>query len=156
MIPSVIIGKSPIGKGVFASVAFRPGQEILEFKGGIYHRGDLPRSYRKESFLQIGFDLYMGPSNDIDDFVNHSCDPNSAVYWAPGGRLVLRALKTIEPLKEITWDYSTWMLGDEWDLKCDCASEACRGTIRDFKHLPEELRKKYTALGIVGVFALEV
>ena len=63
--------------------------------------------------------------------------------------MALFAVKDIETGQEITWDYSTTLDEDEWELDCACESAACRGRIRDFKHLPKNLQQKYISLGIV-------
>jgi len=57
--------------------------------------------------------------------------------------------------QEITWDYSTTMDEDDWELDCVCANALCRGKVRDFKYLPNELKSKYTHLGIVPDYNLK-
>jgi len=90
----------------------------------------------------------MGPSGEVDDFFNHSCDPNAGLKITVT-KAVLIAIKDISPGQEITWDYSTTMDEDDWEINCNCGSNNCRGKIRDFKYLPPEIQQKYLTLDIV-------
>lgn len=98
--------------------------------------------------MQIGENLYMGPSGNIDDFFNHSCNPNSGLK-INGKKVFLIAIEDIKKDDEITWDYSTTMDEDDWEMDCNCDSKNCRGRIRDFKYLPSDIQKRYLDLGIV-------
>ena len=53
---------------------------------------------------QVDEDLYMGPSGEADDYVNHSCDPNSAFLHRNGDHFLV-ALKPIAAGTELTFDY---------------------------------------------------
>lgn len=63
--------------------------------------------------------------------------------------LCLFAIRDIGEGEEITWDYSTTMFDDDWELKCNCGSSKCRGVVREFKYLQESLRNEYIKVGIV-------
>jgi len=54
----------------------------------------------------------MGPSGGVDDFFNHSCDPNAGLQ-IDGQKVWLVAIKNITQGEEITWDYSTTMDEDD-------------------------------------------
>ncbi|MFZ5594404.1 MAG: SET domain-containing protein [Pseudomonadota bacterium] len=126
------------GRGVFASESIAAGEKILTFSGPVWHRSEADfTTYH----LQIGEDLYLGPSSGLDDYVNHCCQPNSG--FKDGLDLV--ALRDILPGEEITWDYSTAI--DEADFEgfpCGCGAPACRERVVSFRHLPatgqEQLR----------------
>lgn len=64
------------------------------------------------------------------------------------------AIKDIEKGEEITWDYSTTMDEDIWEMDCNCGSKKCRKRIRDFKYLPKEIKERYVKLGIVPDYNL--
>lgn len=147
---NLIVRKTQNGKGVFANKDFKKNEFILEFRGDLYTSEELPTPYNKteDRYMQIGENLYIGPSGDIDDFLNHSCDPNSGVK-INGKKVFLIAIKEIKKNEEITWDYSTTMDEDDWEMNCNCGSKSCRGRIRDFKYLPSDIQKKYLDLGIV-------
>ncbi len=146
----IYIAESKNGKGVFARTKIVKDEKIMEFRGETMKKIELPSPYTevKDLYVQIGKDLYMGPSGGADDFVNHSCDPNVALT-IDGNQVVLAAIKDIREGEEITWDYSTTMDEDEWEKDCMCDSRTCRRRIRDFKHLPESVRGTYCAIGIV-------
>jgi hypothetical protein len=40
-------------------------------------------------------------------------------------------------------------------MRCLCGADNCRGIIGNFETLPDDLRKKYLALGIVGSFVTD-
>ena len=124
------------GRGVFADTFIAMGTPLLTFRGPLLARAQLdPGDYH----LQIGEDLYLGPSGEADDFVNHSCEPNTG--FADG--LVLKALRDIAAHEEITWDYSCAI--DEADFAgfpCACRSRSCRGVVRSFRYLEQPVRER--------------
>ena len=97
--------------------------------------------------LQIGPDLYIGESGAADDFVNHCCDPNAGGCVIDGHDVRLIATRDIAIGEQITFDYSTTMDEDDFEFDCLCGSSQCRGLIRDFKHLPANIKARYTRLG---------
>lgn len=103
--------------------------------------------------MQIGKNVYMGPSGGLDDLVNHSCNPNSGLM-IQGKRAILVAIKNIRKSEEITMDYSTTMDEDDWEMDCKCQSKNCRKRIRDFKYLPKETQQAYMVWGIVPKYIL--
>jgi SET domain-containing protein len=144
------IRQTPNGKGVFALKDFLQGESLFAFTGKIFRPEEVPENYDNidDHYVQIGKELYMGPSGEIDDLFNHSCDPNSGLK-IDGEKVTLAAIRDIKKGEEIVWDYSTTMDEDDWELECSCQSPKCRGKIRDFKYLPEDLRAKYINMGIV-------
>lgn len=153
----LIIKDTPkTGKGVFADRFFKKGETIFVFGGDFFKHNELPKPYNEidDHYMQIDKDLYIGPSGSYDDFFNHSCDPNSGIV-INGKNVKLIAIKDIEQGEEIAWDYSTTMDEGDWEMECKCGSQNCRGKIRDFKYLPDEVKKKYKDLGIVASYILD-
>lgn len=146
----LIVKNTKNGKGVFANKNFKSGEIIFEFHGKFFTFEELPTPYNEveDHYVQIGENLYMGPSGGIDDFFNHSCAPNAGLK-IDDKKVFLVAITDIKNGDEITWDYSTTMDEDDWEMNCECDSKNCRGRIRDFKYLPPEIQKKYLNLGIV-------
>lgn len=138
------------GRGVFALDAFRPGEEVLEFLG---HVRDVSTYTDLTHALQVGPTDFLSASGGIDDYVNHSCSPNTGIR-DDKGRIVLIALKAIAPGAEITFDYSTTQTNGLWSMECQCGSKKCRGRILDFKDLPQELRNFYEKNNAVLPFVL--
>ncbi|MCL5668976.1 MAG: SET domain-containing protein-lysine N-methyltransferase [Gammaproteobacteria bacterium] len=117
------------GKGVFSARPLRAGEAVLTFTGPLLHRAQLdPHDYH----LQIGDESYLGPSGEADDYVNHSCAPNSGFR----AEETLYALRDIAAHEEITWDYSSAI--DEADFTgfpCGCGAARCRGRVSSFRDL---------------------
>lgn len=153
---NLILRQSKIGKAVFANRDFRKGEKIIEFKGKLFTYEQLPSPYNKveDHYIQIDRNLYMGPSNELDDFINHSCNPNSGLKFK-GKKVFLIAIKNIKKSEEITWDYSTTIDEDNWEMDCLCGNKNCRKRIRDFKYLPREIQQKYIRLGITPKYISE-
>jgi len=153
---NLIVKETENDKGIFSNKKFKAGDIILEFQGKFFTFASLPTPYNEveDHYVQIGEDLYMGPSGREDDFFNHSCDPNDGLK-IKDEKVFLIAVKDIKKGEEITWDYSTTMDEDEFEMICNCGSKNCRKIIRDFKHLPKQLRQKYIKLGIVPEYNLK-
>jgi hypothetical protein len=88
---------------------------------------DLPDSYGIEEIMDRFYWRFM----------NHSCAPNAMIR----GREVF-ALRPIEPLQEITFNYNTteYDLADPFD--CRCGSPRCAGRIRGFRWLGPAERQR--------------
>lgn len=147
---SLVVKSTKNGKGVFATKHFQTDEILLEFRGELFTYKELPVPYDKveDRYVQVGKDLYMGPSGSTDDFLNHSCAPNAGLKIIRE-KVFLIAIQEIESGEEITWDYSTTMDEDDWEMHCKCGSSNCRGQIRDFKYLSRDVQKKYLDLGVV-------
>ena len=154
--PKVIIKETKLGVGVFADKNFEIGEEIFEFIGPIIESNAdiIPNSYVDKHCIQVSEHCYIGPAGGPDDFLNHSCEPNAGIKIR-SNKLVLIAVKYINKGEEITFDYSTSMAEDRFEMDCGCESQSCRGRIKDFKHLPKETQDKYMKLEIVPQFVLD-
>lgn len=144
------------GRGVYAIASFAPRECIFRFSGPLFSSAGLPTPYDDyyDHYVQIGENVFMGPSGDIDDYFNHSCDPNAALIIKEND-VKLIALRAIDVGEEIVWDYSVTMLDDDWCIPCACGSDHCRGNIREFKYLPADIQSKYITLGIVPEYVLK-
>jgi hypothetical protein len=125
-------------------------EDIIYFGGQIVGIEKLPTPYTadKDYFLQVGPDFFLGPSGKLDDYVNHSCDPNTGIFFN-SGRVRLSSIKYILAGSQITFDYSTTMKNFNWQMSCDCGSADCRHQIKNFDELPDTIKTKYIELGIV-------
>ncbi len=144
------VGETHLGKSVFAARSFKQGDVITKFTGEIMHKSKIPKTYRgeRDRFMQVGLEEFMGPSGDLDDLINHSCDPNAGLKFTNFG-VVLIGIKEIAEGEEITWDYSTTIFENSWKMRCDCRTSLCRKTVGDFALLDESVQKKYADLGII-------
>lgn len=148
------------GVGVFAARRFSPGDIVMmDFDGDYYDQVLSYAELRANNIelkypLQVGPDLFRIPAGTIDDFTNHSCEPNTGIRLYARGAVIL-AIRRIEVHDEITFDYSTYLNNPYERIICRCGARSCRGVIGNFSTLPKNLQQRYLALGIVGDFALE-
>lgn len=148
------------GLGVFAARPFSQGEVLMIDTDGDYYeqvfsyRELLARGIGLDNTLQVDRDAFKLPTGSLDDFTNHSCDPNTGIRLLPGGTVIL-ALRDITEHEEITYDYSTYLNNPHESMPCRCGARACRGIIGNFQSLPEALRRRYLDLDIVGAFARE-
>jgi uncharacterized protein len=148
------------GIGVFAARRFSPGAIVMmDFDGDYYDQVLSYEALRASNIdlkypLQVGPDLFRIPSGTIDDFTNHSCDPNTGIRLYARGSVTI-AIRHIDVHDEITFDYSTYLNNPYERIACRCGSKNCRGMIGNFATLPRTLQQRYLALGIVGDFVLE-
>jgi hypothetical protein len=127
------------GLGVFATREFREGDHVLTFRGPWQRKDELDDFTHT---LEIGPGLFLGPSGQVDDYVNHSCEPNCRVDLT-GDAPALRALRPIAAGEEVTYDYSTLMVEDPTTFRCACGAPQCRGVIGPYRTLPRELQRRY-------------
>ncbi|MBN2354250.1 MAG: SET domain-containing protein-lysine N-methyltransferase [Spirochaetales bacterium] len=136
--PFLEIRDSPVsGLGVFARSAIHAGELLAVCGGIVYSTADCPSEGHA---MQVGEDLWLwSDGGNLDDFINHSCGPNSGFV---NGKPELFALKDIAPGEEIVWDYSTSLVEEGWSLQCRCGSKSCRGKILPFFSLSPEDRRR--------------
>jgi len=147
-----VVKETQIGKGVFAAENIHKGEFLFSYKGCIHINFEESKKKGIEDYcLQIGSREYLYPTTSPHRYVNHSCEPNAGLKDGTE----LYALRDISEGEEITFDYSTYMDEDDWEMDCLCGSPNCRKRIRDFKYLPLEIQEKYILLGIVGKFILD-
>lgn len=153
--PPLEVRPTRFGKGVFARKHFRAGEKILQFRGRLYTRREYLGKVNPEKchYMQIGEDLFLGPTTSPDNFVNHCCEPNAGLK-VENGKAFLIAVAEIKTENEITFDYSTSMAEDHWEMDCACGAASCRARVRDFKYLSRMLQQKYVDLGIVPDFVM--
>ena len=147
----ISIQQSKFGKGLFASIDIQKNTIVTRATGRLMNFEETTRLKEKESHtLQIGPDQYILCDAPFL-YSNHACDPNCGLT----PNLELRTLRNIRQGEELLWDYSTSMLERHWTMRCHCGSQNCRGVIKDFDLLPEELQAKYRELDIVLPFILD-
>lgn len=139
------------GVGVRAVRAFERHAPVLRFGGRLI------ASDRVTDFthvLQIGRGLCLGPSGGLDDYVNHSCDPNTRVEIV-GSAVYLIARAPIGVGDEITFDYSTCMVDEQAIPSCLCGADVCRGAIEPFADLSDAAAARLVRARLVPAFARE-
>jgi len=137
------------GHGVIINRNYIRGEFVMNFTGDKTHINDIEDFTH---YLQITPELFISPSGNADDFVNHSCDPNCALYFENDG-LVLRAIKDIVGGEELSFDYGTIMFSEPTEFQCECGSSKCRGMIGNYYTLPEELQKQYQSSNMIPLLS---
>jgi SET domain-containing protein len=123
------------GLGVYTRRDIAKGALVIECMGIVRHKDEVYEGLRA---LQIGPETYLAEdfSNPrLDDFINHSCDPN--VGFADGS-LKMYALRDIRPGEELFWDYRTSINEAGWEVPCTCGTVNCRGRIQSYCDLPDD------------------
>jgi hypothetical protein len=150
-----LIGRNRLGKAVYAGAKIDEGHRIVRFEGDVVPRHEIPGVLKDASdrYVQVGENAFMGPSGFVDDLINHSCEPNTGLVFSEGA-LDLVAIRPIAEGEELSWDYSTTLLNDNWSMRCACGTPKCRGIVGDFLSLPAPTREAYREKGIVAPYAI--
>ena len=123
------IGRSRTGLGLFATDLIEKHAFIVEYKGRRL-ANDLAekmeaRGSRYLYEINSRWTIDGSGRNNLGRYANHSCRPNAESHLTKG-KIILRAIKTIRPGDEITYDY-----GDDYYRNvitprgCKCVK--CRG-----------------------------
>jgi hypothetical protein len=123
------------GMGVFTTVDIPANVPIIEITGKVYTESELPDP-TDSVITQVGPNIYIGRSGTIDDFIDHSCNPNCLIHCI-GNRAIIYSMHVITAGNEITFDYSTSSTDtlDSWNMKCQCRNPNCRKVISGFQYL---------------------
>ncbi len=138
------------GRGLFTRGSIAERTELMILSGPRVCSEKLPNleSGEADLFLQVGLDRYLGPFQGIARYINHSCEPNCA-FMIEGGLVKLVSIKAIDSASELTCDYSLTMADDPFELACCCSKSLCREIVREYKYLPEKLKRAYEEQGFV-------
>ena len=151
------VGSSRNGLGVFAKKKYIAGETILPVTGKLitcYLDDDIDEKTRDNTF-RFDEERYVSPDGDAQ-YVNHSCEPNSKVV-KKNRKLFIVAIRTIEKEEEIVFDYSTILAqNDIWNMKCNCGSDICRGTVKRFMLLPKKIKERYEEEKIVPEYIISL
>jgi hypothetical protein len=140
----LVIGQSNIDtEGCYTNRAIKKGEFVVEYTGpritieeadALYEHS--PRTY----LFGLTDRKHVIDGEGAAAFINHSCDPNCEVDEV-NGRVLITAIRNIEPGEEITYDYNLYD-GDADDLSlCSCGSKNCRGSM----YSEEELARRAKA-----------
>jgi hypothetical protein len=150
--------ENAIGKGIYATKDIPKGAVLAQWEPLVTEEQLLaiPRDNLEIDYItKVGEKHYTLKSNKIDDYFNHSCEPNAGLNF---NTLLLISIKDIAKDEEVTWDYSTSMdkssleLFPEWRMMCECGVSTCRKIVDSFDTLPKEKRLQYSVLMIVPNF----
>ncbi len=135
--PKITRGESAAhGAGAFATAPIEKGELIVIFTGAVTDTADTDFD---DYHLQVGEGRYLGPSGDLDDLVNHSCEPNAGFSAQSQNEMpILIARRDIAPGEEITMDYNAVIDEADWPgFACGCGASGCNGMVRSFRDLSD-------------------
>jgi SET domain-containing protein len=122
------IGRAFTGLGLFATRPIKRGAYIATYRGPRLTAKEADRREARGARYMFEFNskwtIDGSPRYNVARYINHSCKPNAKPVWR-NGKIVIVALRQIEPEDEITYDYGKEYL--EYFLQnggCKCA--ACR------------------------------
>jgi SET domain-containing protein len=102
------VARSRTGLGLFATDVIAKGAFIAEYSGRrISHAEALRREQRGNRYvfeIDSRWSIDGSGRRNLARYANHSCRPNAESDLV-AGRLILRAIKRIEPGEEITYHY---------------------------------------------------
>lgn len=132
------------GLGLFAHAPIKEGETVVIWGGRLFSRADLDVGVARDmSAVPLTDDLYLGlyaqEKGDIDEYMNHSCDPNAGLV----DEVTLVATRDIAPREEVTLDYATFEIDAQWVIPCGCGASICRGVVTGSDWQLEQLQAKY-------------
>jgi uncharacterized protein len=121
------IGRSRTGLGLFATKPIKKGAKIIRYFGPL-----LDSRNKKQDAIENKYLFELNGRWTIDGsvrenvarYINHACRPNAESDVRPRKRkVVIRAIKNIEPGEEINYDYGTeYFKAYLKPIGCKCAS----------------------------------
>ncbi len=132
------------GRGMFAKENIDESEKIVIWGGLLMNKKEIELAkHRSESAVQVTDDLYIaepvGTPDGLDDFINHSCNPN---LWMEDEYMLI-ARWDIKKGEELTIDYALFLSEPDWKMKCLCGAENCRGLVAGNDWKLKELQYRY-------------
>ncbi len=146
--PRLEVRPSPIhGNGIFTKADIQKGEVLMVWGGDLFTPEDVQTGKVLEhTYCTIDDGIILGHSPEhgysVDDYINHSCDPN---VWLTN-EITLVARRNIVCGEEITADLVMWWDPDDDTIptwECLCGTAQCRKifTSRDWRR--PELYERY-------------
>ena len=121
------VGRSATGLGLFATKPIKKGSKIIRYFGPL-----LDSKKKKDDAIENKYLFELNNRWTIDGsvrkniarYINHACKPNAESDVKPRKRkVVIRAIKNIEPGEEINYDYGTdYFKAYLKPIGCKCAA----------------------------------
>src|SRR3989338_10400113 len=146
--PKVEERNSPAhGRGLFAKEPIKAGEVVVIWGGVFVNEAEAEKAKLVvKAIQQIDDDLwdvfdYETRNDDPSYNHNHSCDPNT---WMED-EVTIRARRDILPEEELTIDYATFVVDDNYIMpgECKCGTELCRRTITGKDWQKRDLQERY-------------
>jgi SET domain-containing protein len=144
--PKTQLRQSPIhGTGLFATAAIAKNEVVMVKGGHIATAEQLIEITKQLGSVEIQIDeqLFIAPVTQEERegsmlYSNHSCDANLGMR----GEITFVALRNIRSGEELTHD---WCVTDDgvYEVKCNCGSAKCRGTLTGKDWQRPDLQEQY-------------
>lgn len=116
-----IVKRSSAGLGLFANRHFDKEDFLIEYKGPILSDEASDQKGGKYLFkICKGKTIDGSPRSNLARYINHSHRPNCEPINEDDERIVIHALRDIEPGEELTYNYGKEYV-DEFCNPCLCA-----------------------------------
>ena len=142
------VGRSKTGLGLFATDVIPKGTVIVEYKGRRLRNevADAMADRGSKYLYEINNRWTIDGSSrrNVARYANHSCRPNAKSDVTRKKKIIIRAIKKIQPGSEITYDYGS----DYFDLiirPMGCKCEKCSGKGRKRHLAPHNLQRRARA-----------
>src|SRR4030081_2006823 len=142
------VGRSRTGLGLFATKPIKKGAKIVRYLGPL-----LDSKKKKDDAIENKYLFELNGRWTIDGsvrenvarYINHACKPNAESDVSPRKRkVVIRAIRNIEPGQEINYDYGTdYFKAYLKPIGCKCAS--CENKRRKLRAEERERKKRAKA-----------
>lgn len=134
------------GTGVFTELPILAGEVVIRWGGVILSQEEFA-SGKGLQHSNVGIDegivLAQASTSSLglDDFMNHSCEPNLGL----SDEVTLVAMVDIEAVSELTIDYAMEIGNEDYQMKqgCNCQSKLCRIKITGNDWRIDSLQKRY-------------
>jgi SET domain-containing protein len=140
MEPLIVKNSTVDGVGLFANAKISSGEKILTINAPIVTKKikTPEESAQIMNWIGVGKDRWIVTDKTLFRFINHSCNPNTAL----NGR-TLMSLRDIDSQEEVTIDYSMTDADPYWEMSCSCNDKNCRKKIRSIYTIPTAVFKKH-------------
>ncbi len=103
---TIIKAKKGAGFGLKTNKSFKKGDFVIEYIGIKRLNKDIEYHTGKYLFeIDETYTIDGSPRWNIARYINHSCRPNCEVEIDAEGKILIEAIKPIQPGEEITYDY---------------------------------------------------
>src|SRR6267154_2754349 len=139
------VGRSRTGLGLFATKPIKKGARIVRYFGPL-----LDCRKKKDDAIENKYLFELNGRWTIDGsvreniarYINHACKPNAESDVSPRKRkVVIRAIKNIEPGEEINYDYGTDYFR-EYLKPIGCKCTACEKKRKKLRAEERERKKR--------------
>jgi hypothetical protein len=144
------VGRSKTGLGLFATKPIKKGSKIIRYFGPL-----LDSKKKKDDAIENKYLFELNNRWTIDGsvrkniarYINHACKPNAESDVKPRKRkVIIRAIKNIEPGEEINYDYGTdYFKAYLKPIGCKCAACEKKRKKKRAEARAEKLRLKAKA-----------